>query len=179
MNNYFKLKKYIPERQQLSGLNRLYKTREEAEMIAKNMVERNKLFNGPVAEYTPYFEWCNDTEAEYVEIYQMKHGNPALRGCRFEKYEIANRNGAVYPENYDLVYRVERQAIEFSVEWFEDGMKREELLEPMFAKQFWRPEDYFGTSLSVSDIIVFKRMDNDKVLSSWYIQPNGFREIIF
>lgn len=179
MNHYFKLKKYIPERQQISGLNRLYKTSEEAETIAKNMVERNKLFNVPVAEYTPYFEWCNDTETEYVEIYQMKHDNHALRGCRFEKYRIANQNGAVCPENYNLVYRVERQAIEFAVEGFEDGMKREELLAPMYALQFKRPEDYFGVSLSVSDVIVFKRMDNDEVLSSWYIQPNGFREIIF
>lgn len=98
--------------------------------------------------------------AQTFEIYQLKSGDD-MHGLRFMPYDFITKNGGK-PDfnNYDKVY--EGNAADLSGNL---GEKLESLFEKF---NLYRPEDFKGHSLSVSDVVVLE----DKAC---YVDVVGFR----
>ncbi len=102
------------------------------------------------------------TEAtDTFEIYQLKRGEEN-RDIRFEGIDYLEQHGySVDFEKYELVYSGE--------------LTEKTSLEDLFYRfNEERPADFTGHSMSVSDVVVFKR---DGVITANYVDSVGFREI--
>jgi hypothetical protein len=94
-------------------------------------------------------------------IYQLKRGDE-FRGIRFEPlYRLEAQGRTVSAANYQRVYEGP----------FEDGLTLEDIYS-RFNTQ--RPKDFYGHSLSVSDVVVLKRGVEEK---AFYCNSVGFSEL--
>ena len=97
---------------------------------------------------------------DYFGIYQLKQGEE-LRDYRFENLaHLQTRGLAVDKANYELVYQ---------------GALKNESLDDIFERfNIERPDDFKGHSLSVSDIVVFRREGETQ---AHYVDRFGFQEV--
>ena len=97
---------------------------------------------------------------DYFGIYQLKQ-NEATREYRFESLAHLQEKGlAVEKTNYDLVYQ---------------GILKSESLDDIFERfNIDHPDDFRGHSLSISDIVVFRREGETK---AHYVDRFGFEEV--
>lgn len=95
-------------------------------------------------------------------IYQLKDGDE-LRGLRFESYERAK--DAIDRTNYQIVY----------TGTLPEGNTLSQQLDALY-RQFNidRPPDFYGPSLSVSDVIVIRQ---NGAFSAHYVDSIGFVEL--
>jgi hypothetical protein len=101
----------------------------------------------------------NNNISDAYAIYQLKGGD-ALRGLRFESYERAK--DAIDKSNYQIVYSGA----------LPEGNTLPQQLDALY-RQFNidRPPDFYGHSLSVSDVIVIRQ---NGVFSVHYVDSIGF-----
>jgi len=104
----------------------------------------------------------NNNISDAYAIYQLKGGD-ALRGLRFESYERAK--DAIDKSNYQIVYSGA----------LPEGNTLPQQLDALY-RQFNidRPPDFYGHSLSVSDVIVIRQ---NGVFSVHYVDSIGFVEL--
>lgn len=96
-----------------------------------------------------------------VGIYQLKKGDE-LHYHRFEGVDSLKAHGlSVEKENYDLIYTAPLQ----------EGQSLDDIFEQF---NLFRPEDFTGHSLSVSDIVLIHKAG---VNTAHYVDSIGFREI--
>lgn len=116
------------------------------ELLQKGQTKEEKLLSG---------------KEDSVGIYQLKKGEE-LHYHRFEGLERLQMQGlSVKKENYDLIYTApleEGQTLDDIFEWF----------------NLFRPEDFTGHSLSVSDVVLLHK---EGVNTAQYVDNTGFREI--
>lgn len=94
-------------------------------------------------------------------IYQLKRGDE-FRSIRFEPlYRLEAQGRTVSAANYQRVYEGP----------IEEGLTLEGIYN-RFNTQ--RPKDFYGHSLSVSDVVVLKRDDEEK---AFYCDSVGFSEL--
>ena len=94
-------------------------------------------------------------------IYQLKRGDE-FRGIRFEPlYRLEAQGRTVSAANYQRVYEGP----------FEDGLTLENIYSRFNTP---RPKDFYGHSLSVSDVVVLKRGGEEK---TFYCDSVGFSEL--
>jgi len=100
-----------------------------------------------------------------IGIYQIRDDAPDARDIRFESMETLEKSGKQPDrDNYTLVYTCEVLP--------EDMKDRAALLESVFEKfNTDRPKDFYGHSLSVSDIVV---VQNKGDISANYVDRAGF-----
>lgn len=94
-------------------------------------------------------------------IYQLKHGDE-LHYHRFESLEsLEKHNLSVQKDNYELIYTA--------------SLKEGQTLDDIFEEfNLFRPEDFTGHSLSVSDIIMVHKAGEN---TAQYVDTMGFKEI--
>lgn len=94
-------------------------------------------------------------------IYQLKE-NEELHDFKFENLDsLKSRGLQVEKKNYDLIY----------TDLLSEGQTLDEIHEQF---NLFRPEDFTGHSLSVSDIILFHK---DEISTAYYVDSFGFKEI--
>ena len=94
-------------------------------------------------------------------IYQLKDGKE-MKDYRFTSFsELQKMELEVKRENYELIYTSK----------YEDGMTLDWIYEKFNINH---PKDFYGHSLSVSDIIVFQR---DSVVCCYYVDSIGFKKV--
>lgn len=147
-----------------------------SEETTDTMPFSNKISNGADDESDPmvYDGSMNPQDAQNVaervlanesentfEIYQLKHSEEN-RDIRFEGIDFLEQRGyAVDFDNYDLIYS--------------GKLAENTTLEDLFYRfNEERPADFTGHSMSVSDVVVFKR---DGEITAHYVDSVGFKEI--
>lgn len=103
-----------------------------------------------------------DTRKETVAIYQL---NEKHEDILFVSSNDLNKKGK-YPDykNYNIVYLFEVKG---------DNSKLTDLEEIYYTFNERRPEDYFGHSLSISDVVV---ITNKNGIRAYYVDSIGFKE---
>ena len=101
-----------------------------------------------------------DPEKDTFRIYQLKRGEKT-RELQFESYDRLKESGQVLnPENYVKVYEAE----------LTKGLSLEDIYTRFNVDH---PKDFYGHSLSVSDVVVLHR---DGKVSAHYVDRFGYRE---
>ena len=100
-------------------------------------------------------------EGDHFSIYQLKYDD-SLHYIRFEGLTRLHKEGnEVERDNYDLVY--------------EAGLKPGTSLDDLYYEfNMQHPKDFRGHSMSVSDIVVLHKGDEDK---AFYVDTFGFTEV--
>lgn len=100
-------------------------------------------------------------EGDHFSIYQLKYDD-SLHYIRFEGLTRLHKEGnEVERDNYDLVY--------------EAGLKPRTSLDDLYYEfNMQHPKDFRGHSMSVSDIVVLHKGDEDK---AFYVDTFGFTEV--
>ena len=103
-----------------------------------------------------------------IGIYQIRDDAPDARNLRFEPMSSLEKQGKIPDrDNYTLVYTMEVAP--------EKMADKDALLEAVFEQfNIERPADFYGHSLSVSDIVV---VQNHGELSANYVDRSGFKEL--
>lgn len=131
--------------------------------------ELNQSESGRNSAEQPDFRIKNNTQPEKSDgtfkIYQLKSGE-AYHFKRFEGLE--RQPEPVSISDYDLVY-------EGSLADIESGENLSEKLEAIFTKfNIYRPEDFTGQSLSVSDVVV---IEQDGQQQAHFVDNIGFQNV--
>ena len=101
------------------------------------------------------------------EIYQTNQSKSITRQIRFTEWKYIKAHSDIRMENYKLIYQdTLSKELNFS---------KNSILEHIFVKfNIMLPDDFYGHSLSVSDVIVL-RIDDRKI--AYYVDSVGFVEI--
>ena len=139
----------------------LYETTEAAEAFLERLktlrCDSSKLADCEVIEVMD--------PACVFELWQMKDEDWA-HGHKFFAYKMANSEGNVAKPFYDCVYR--------AVCTKAPGPQ---VLGELFQRfNCERPDDFMAASMSVSDVIVFKK---GEVRRAFFVEPIGFLEVPF
>lgn len=107
------------------------------------------------------------------QIWQMELFKRKPKGKPFLDYDLIFENGYdIYPDDYNLVYSgnitnglMEKNKIESDIQ----------ILNYLFyIFNIQHPKDFYGRSMSVSDIVVLYR---NNIKKSYYVDGIGFRDI--
>lgn len=102
------------------------------------------------------------------QIYQLNHNDPTIKQIRFMSFdEIKQYHYSIEHINYEFIYQG-------MTEW-KDSYSTNDLLDRIYAKfNIEIPNDFYGYSLSVSDVIVL--MDEEK-RTAYFVDRAGFRVV--
>ena len=122
-------------------------------------VHSGKLTNGQIKELHANAE-NTGSEKDTFRIYQLKRGEKT-RELQFESYECLKESGQVLnPENYVKVYEAE----------LTKGLSLEDIYTRFNVDH---PKDFYGHSLSISDVVVLHKDGKD---TAHYVDRFGYRE---
>ena len=123
-------------------------------------VRSGKLTNGQIKELYAKAE-NTEPEKDSFQIYQLKCGEDT-RELQFESYDRLKESGqALNPDNYVKVYEAE----------LTDGLSLENIYTRL---NIDHPKDFYGHSLSVSDVVVLHKDGKD---SAHYVDRFGYKEV--
>ena len=153
--------------------------------------ERTSLFIAEMAKlYAVYNRIPIDPESDFFRSYEEKYGTvdraeyqrilidtlftdgqaprmailqPQMDGLAFMRYKDVQRNEDFKPENYEIVYISD-----------EMGEAAPDEVYAKFNEQGARPGDYYGTSVSVGNILVYER---DGKFTAHFVNDMGFVEL--
>ena len=101
-------------------------------------------------------------------VMQLRSGEKFLDDKFASMRELHRQGKTPDPEHYDVTYYADLPAL-----W--QDMPNDEVLEKLFQQfNLFRPQDFEGHSLSVSDVIALKR---DGEVSVHYVDSIGFKEL--
>ena len=122
-------------------------------------VHSGKLTNGQIKELHANAE-NTGSEKDTFRIYQLKRGEKT-RELQFESYDRLKESGQVLnPENYVKVYEAE----------LTKGLSLEDIYTRFNVDH---PKDFYGHSLSISDVVVLHKDGKD---TAHYVDRFGYRE---
>ena len=122
-------------------------------------VQSGKLTNGQIKELYARAE-NSEPEKDTFRIYQLKRGEKT-RELQFESYGRLKESGQVLnPDNYVKVYEAE----------LTEGLSLEDIYTRF---NIDHPKDFYGHSLSVSDVVVLHKDGKD---SAHYVDRFGYKE---
>ena len=155
----FRLEAYIVKENGKAQSELLYAgTKEKCKQLLDE-VRSGKLTNGQIKEL--YAKAENTTpEKDTFRIYQLKRGEDT-RELQFESYDRLKESGQILnPDNYVKVYEAE----------LSKGLSLEDIYTRF---NIDHPKDFYGHSLSVSDVVVLHKDGKD---TAHYVDRLGYKE---
>ena len=156
----FRLESYIVRENGKVQSELLYAGTKEQCKELLDEVQSEKLTNGQIKELYARAENA-EPEKDTFQIYQLKRGEDT-RELQFEAYNRLKESGQVLnPDNYVKVYEAELTA----------GLSLEDIYTRF---NIDHPKDFYGHSLSVSDVVVLHKDGKD---SAHYVDRFGYKEV--
>ena len=155
----FRLEAYIVKENGKTESRLLYAGTKEQCKELLDEVQSGKLTNGQIKELYAKAE-NTEPEKDTFRIYQLKRGEKT-RELQFESYGRLKESGQVLnPDNYVKVYEAE----------LTEGLSLEDIYTRF---NIDHPKDFYGHSLSVSDVVVLHKDGKD---SAHYVDRFGYKE---
>ena len=155
----FRLEAYLVKENGKAQSELLYTgTKEQCKKIL-DKVQSGKLTNGQIKELYAKAE-NTGLEKDTFQIYQLKRGEKT-RELQFESYDRLKASGqTLNPDHYVKVYEAE----------LTEGLSLEDIYTRF---NIDHPKDFYGHSLSVSDVVVLHKDGKD---SAHYVDRFGYKE---
>jgi len=155
----FRLEAYIVKENGKAQSELLYAGTKEQCTTLLDEVRSGKLTNGQIKELYARAE-NSEPEKDTFRIYQLKRGEDT-RELQFESYDRLKESGqTLNPDHYVKVYEAE----------LTEGLSLEDIYTRF---NIDHPKDFYGHSLSVSDVIVLHKDGKD---SAHYVDRFGYKE---
>lgn len=155
----FRLEAYIVKENGKTSCEILYAGSKERCTKLLDEVHSGKLTNEQIKELYAKAE-NTEPEKDTFRIYQLKRGEQT-RELQFESYDRLKESGQVLtPDNYVKVYEAE----------LTDGLSLEDIYTRF---NIDHPKDFYGHSLSVSDVVVLHKDGKD---TAHYVDRFGYKE---
>ena len=168
-DNLYHIQKDILEKNGSELRNYLWKTIEETRSVDERnqaidlLRELNRIVRSISLQFHTEMEFkvlCG--AAKYLGIYQLKDTNEADKRLFLSSDDLKRRGGVVTKDNYQLVYSMP----------LKENMKLDEVY-TLFNSH--RPDDFYGHSLSISDIVLFHEEDGANTF--YYVDRFGFQRV--
>lgn len=155
----FRLEAYIVKENGKAQAELLYVGTKEQYKELLDEVQSGKLTNGQIKELYARDE-NSEPEKDTFQIYQLKRGEKT-RELQFESYDRLKESGqTLNPDHYVKVYEAE----------LTEGLSLEDIYTRF---NIDHPKDFYGHSLSVSDVVVLHKDGKD---SAHYVDRFGYKE---